>query len=306
MFSIIVPVYNSESTLNRCVNSILSQSCSDFELILVDDGSKDDSSRICDEYSSADLRVKTVHTNNCGVSSARNTGLKMATGQWISFVDSDDYLEQNFLCDGLDESVDLYVQHRQPFGNDIIIEESIDSQVVEPEKIRSFFSNNCEKAILRTPNAKFFKKSIIVDNGILFNNRFHIGEDTLFDLTYYAYVNKLSVIDTGRYMYYREADYNDALKYSQSPEISIAYLDEFWRLYNLSGIHSDALLSFMLNYFRQLSSLENNCSRSDYFKWITSKSIIGINKALNRYTGIKGHTKLFLLEIFAPIVKALY
>ena len=92
MISIIVPVYNGEKFLNRCVKSILAQTDTDFELILVDDGSKDNSGKICDEFAAKDCRVKVIHQKNAGVSAARNAGLDAAAGEYIGFVDVDDYI----------------------------------------------------------------------------------------------------------------------------------------------------------------------------------------------------------------------
>ena len=110
MVSVIVPIYNSEKYLKRCVDSILSQTFSDFELLLVDDGSTDGSGSICDEYSVKDSRVRVFHKENGGVSSARNLGLDNARGEWITFVDSDDYLEESFLAElSVFEDVDWVV-----------------------------------------------------------------------------------------------------------------------------------------------------------------------------------------------------
>ena len=92
MVSIIVPVYNAEEHLRRCVDSILVQTFSDFELLLIDDGSKDGSAAICDEYTIKDSRVRVFHKENGGGSSARNLGLDNAQGEWIAFVDSDDFI----------------------------------------------------------------------------------------------------------------------------------------------------------------------------------------------------------------------
>ena len=89
MVSIIVPVYNTEKFLHRCIDSILAQTYTDFELLLIDDGSKDSSGAICDEYAVKDARVRVFHKENGGVSSARNLGLDNAKGEWITFVDSD-------------------------------------------------------------------------------------------------------------------------------------------------------------------------------------------------------------------------
>ena len=95
--SIIVPVYNSEKYLGACIDSILSQSFRDIELILVDDGSRDSSSRICDDYAQKDGRVKVIHKANGGVSAARNDGLDIAKGEYITFIDSDDWVEREYL-----------------------------------------------------------------------------------------------------------------------------------------------------------------------------------------------------------------
>lgn len=94
-FSIIVPIYRVEKYLNKCVDSVLCQTFNDFELILVDDGSPDRCGQICDSYESADSRIKAVHKDNGGLSSARNAGLDTATGKYIIFLDSDDYWDDN-------------------------------------------------------------------------------------------------------------------------------------------------------------------------------------------------------------------
>ena len=97
MISVIVPVYNVESYLHRCVDSILGQTYADFELILVDDGSPDNCPKICDEYAEKDSRVRVIHQENGGVSVARNTGLDAVQGEYIAFVDSDDWVSSSYL-----------------------------------------------------------------------------------------------------------------------------------------------------------------------------------------------------------------
>lgn len=101
MISIIVPVYKTEKYIHQCVKSILSQTYTNFELILVDDGSPDNCGTICDEYASNDSRIVVIHKENGGVSSARNAGLDIAKGKYITFVDSDDWLHQDFLLEGI-------------------------------------------------------------------------------------------------------------------------------------------------------------------------------------------------------------
>lgn len=104
-FSIIVPVYDVEKYLRECVDSILKQNFCDFELILVNDGSKDGSPQICDEYAKNDTRVTVLHQNNLGQSAARNNGVKISKGKYIIFLDSDDFIEKdNFLQDIYDKA----------------------------------------------------------------------------------------------------------------------------------------------------------------------------------------------------------
>ena len=102
LISIIVPVYNVENMIKRCVESIKAQTFSDFELILIDDGSKDKSGEICDAYEKTDNRIIAVHQQNQGSSAARNKGLSMARGTYLVFIDSDDWVEPNHLQNMLD------------------------------------------------------------------------------------------------------------------------------------------------------------------------------------------------------------
>lgn len=98
MISVIVPVYNVEPYLRQCIDSILAQTYTDFELILVDDGSPDNCGAICDEYAEKDNRIRVIHQKNGGVSAARNAGIDIATGEYISFVDSDDWVHPEYLA----------------------------------------------------------------------------------------------------------------------------------------------------------------------------------------------------------------
>ena len=98
MISVIVPVYNVEPYLRECIESILGQTYRDFELILVNDGSTDDSGTICDEYAAQDTRIRVLHQKNSGVSVARNVGLDSVQGEYIAFVDSDDRVSKDYLA----------------------------------------------------------------------------------------------------------------------------------------------------------------------------------------------------------------
>ena len=97
MITVIVPVYKAEKYVLRCVDSILAQTFTDFEVLLIDDGSPDRSGEICEEYAQKDARVRVFHKDNAGVSSARNLGLDNAKGEWVTFVDSDDWVHEDFI-----------------------------------------------------------------------------------------------------------------------------------------------------------------------------------------------------------------
>ena len=134
VISIIVPVYNTEQYLRRCIDSVLAQTYQDFELLLIDDGSKDSSGAICDEYAAQDTRVRVFHKANGGVSSARNVGLDHARGEWITFVDSDDEVKPNWLdlfCMQISYGVELVSQG-------LIFNNSRSSKLIGEIKVRGF------------------------------------------------------------------------------------------------------------------------------------------------------------------------
>lgn len=144
LFSIIVPVYNVEKYLNECVDSILSQTFQDFELILVDDGTKDNSGVICDEYAQKDARVKVIHQENAGQAVARNTGMDIAQGEYIIYIDSDDYICDSAFLRKLAEKtknqteVILYgykkfFESNQSFGKDVCAYPSLQGEL--PERV---------------------------------------------------------------------------------------------------------------------------------------------------------------------------
>lgn len=121
LISVIVPVYNSEQYLDRCIKSIINQTYKNIEIILVDDGSSDSSGEICDEFAKDDCRIKVIHKTNEGVSAARNTALDIAGGDFFVFVDSDDYIEDNYilnLYENMSEDIDLVVSKAEAYNPD--------------------------------------------------------------------------------------------------------------------------------------------------------------------------------------------
>lgn len=140
LISIIVPVYNTELYLNQCVESILKQTYKNIQLILVDDGSTDNSGKICDEYALKDKRVEVLHEENSGVSDARNKGLKYAKGEYIGFVDSDDYIKETMYQDMynliLERNADVSICNFCDVKEDKVTQKNKDSGIQEFTKIQ--------------------------------------------------------------------------------------------------------------------------------------------------------------------------
>lgn len=213
--SIIVPVYKAEQYLHRCVNSILSQSFTDWECILVDDGSPDKSGAICDEYVAKDSRIQVIHKENGGVGSARNAGLDKAIGEWIWFVDSDDWIEQNSLKTIYDiltkTKVDICFFEFNPISTYNINKSfSFSSFIGEHQKTAIYYSKpECAKAIVNLEMCggfgwtwnKWFKKSIIDKYILRFDQRFSLQEDHLFTFSYIMHVESILITSYVPYNY---------------------------------------------------------------------------------------------------------
>lgn len=205
--SVIVPVYKAEAYLCRCVDSILSQTFEDFELLLIDDGSPDRSGEICDEYAKRDCRVRVFHKGNGGVSSARNEGIDNAIGEWIWFMDADDEVDTTTLRNlspNLDKGYDCIM-----FGFERIEKKIHNHQDVNPkvitlnpiEAIKCMYSPlvfSYEGYVW----AKLFKTSIINDNNIYFDESIKYNEDRLFCIIYFLHIKSPVLYDTRQYYRY--------------------------------------------------------------------------------------------------------
>ncbi len=206
LISIIVPVYNAEKYLSACIESILQQTYHDFELLLIDDGSNDRSASICDEYALRDSRVKVFHKSNGGVSSARNHGIQEARGEWITFIDSDDFVDSGFLKNFYDyvTDEDVYICNACKFLDE---KQGLFYKLQSGSIDTTSFLRKYGLLILDTPWAKFFKKSILTTNNLKFDERFQLGEDTLFNMHYIRYCDKVC-INEKPYYYYRMSENN--------------------------------------------------------------------------------------------------
>lgn len=208
--SVIVPVYNAERTLHRCVDSILAQTCRDFELLLINDGSTDGSGKICDEYAAKDARIRVFHKGNGGVSSARNVGLDEARGEWIAFCDSDDWVDAEWLeifFGKLGYNVGMVIQGFFPHGKQWNYKTGLDYYGAVEECILKLSENN----ILGYLWSKIFKKSIVMQRHLKFDSEIAFREDELFCLKYMEGISCICSVSKQGYHYSMP---NYATKYS--------------------------------------------------------------------------------------------
>ena len=216
--SVVVPIYNSEKCLSRCIDSILNQKYKNIEIICVNDGSTDGSKKILDEYAKKDIRIKVIHKQNAGVSTARNIGIKESSMPIIAFVDSDDYIQDDMYekmitlmreenldcvcCDYRNVYSNRIVNKNSRFINQILYGKEIREKIVRG--IIGFFdtNNDCLTSVCN----RLFVKDILVQNNIQFDKSRNYGEDWLFCIEYYRVINSIGFINENLYSYVYQKD----------------------------------------------------------------------------------------------------
>lgn len=204
--SIIVPAYNSELTLSRCVDSLIHQSYSEIEIIIVDDGSKDNTRTIVEKLQKDSDKLIYSYQENAGVSEARNAGLKIANGKWIVFCDSDDYVENNY--------VELLVESKKKYNCDWVIagfkkrigtEEYIFDNPYADETVCSnleaFASVWYKNPYIAGVCGALYDAVLIKSNKLVFPKGMHHGEDTVFNINYFYYCKNVSFVHEPIYVY---------------------------------------------------------------------------------------------------------
>ena len=203
LISVIVPVYKVETYLNNCIKSIVNQSYSNIEIILVDDGSPDNCPALCDEWAKKDKRIKVIHKKNGGVSSARNSGLDLASGKYIGFVDGDDFIHKDMI-DYLYKAMDSDSSQMASCGYRLSgkIYCCNNKKLISNIQALSYLFN-----IIDCPYFegfvwnKLYLLQIIKDNNIRFDEELDMCEDTLFNFDYLNNVNKVSILNYSFYEY---------------------------------------------------------------------------------------------------------
>lgn len=208
--SIIIPVYNAEDYLSRCLDSILNQDMKSYEVILVDDGSTDSSALICDRYSATDPRFRTIHKPNGGVSAARNAGLNLAKGEYVMFVDSDDALAPGALktmtsgLNGEDFVLGGFIEYIGSIPNRNVA--PAENRTYSSATLAEFFDanirRNCE--MLDAPWAKLFKRKSLDTHR--FNEKLYYAEDKIFVFEFLSRCQSVRTCDSVVYHYYIRPD----------------------------------------------------------------------------------------------------
>lgn len=250
LVSIIIPVYNVSKYLSRCVDSILCQTYENFELLLIDDGSTDDSGCICDTYSCKDIRIKTFHKKNGGPSSSRNYGLDVANGDWIIFIDSDDYVS--------DDYIETFFKYNKSFNEKVHVVQGFhvfsDDESINYKEIHYSYTELCTngtKIDYRIGRNRFFhswavwgklfSKQIIDENKIRFNENVYIFEDGMFWHRYILYVQKIIYLAEQNYYYYRP---KESISITSIHKLNISELKElcfFYKMYSTQLIRNYSL-----------------------------------------------------------------
>ena len=207
MVSMIVPVYNSEKTLSRCIDSILNQTYRDFELILLNDGSTDTSGEICDAYAKRDSRVRVVHKENTGVSDTRNRGIDLARGEYLQFLDSDDWITPDatalFVRTATEQQCDMVIsQFYRVIGEHVSQKGAIDEDGLMD---RSTYANH----MMQKPADfyygvlwnKFYKRSIITEHRLRMDQSISWCEDFMFNLEYVRHTQTIYAMKVPDYYY---------------------------------------------------------------------------------------------------------
>ena len=294
--SVIVPIYNTEKYLHRCIDSILGQTFTDFELILVDDGSTDKSGKICDEYAKKDSRIVVVHKENGGVSSARNNGLDIAHGEWITFVDSDDYISDNMLSSfdiEFEDNSDMKIGTITSFGYNANVSGPTSDRIISIDDL----SLHTKQLNIQSPCSKLYKVSIIKNFKIYFDKNIRVSEDLLFNIEVLLRCSYISL------------HYNVSYYYDKSVEFSSKHylrVDELQ--YNLNKI-TIAINSFEKSTKNKYTEIKQGVYLLQYFlftNYINKLDKKGAIKQLKKYRKYKLYKYKFKMNYKERICQYLW
>lgn len=335
--SILMPVYNSEKYIKDTIKLIKNQTFTNWELIIVNDGSTDDSREICEDFSKNDSRIKVIHKENTGVSDTRNVAIKNANGKYIGFVDSDDKIHKNMfetLINNIEkDNTDLIICG---FIEERIVEEKLVSSVVKKyypkdkismENMKIKFMDFANSEMLNPLWNKVYKREIIEKYNVKFDKNFKTGEDFIFNLDYLLNVQDISFCNEGFYYYAKRSNgsithqyidnmYGKGIEIHNKLESFLKKINIFTEenKYILAGNHLMGVFSAFLNLFHKDCNMNlkekkkyiSNIINRDYVKTCVSirkkdKGLIGITSILIK---IKSPTAIIVAFKLLSIVRS--
>ena len=295
--SIIVPIYNAEKYLNICIDSLINQDYKNIEIILIDDGSTDRSANICDEYLKKDNRIKVIHNSNKGVSATRNEGIKVAIGEWITFVDADDWVEKNYISsmyNVVDDDTDMIIGRTISVIKGKRVYDGYRGEDIEffenENKYKLFESifddniSNMKYPHISTCSAKLFRMKLIKDLDLLYNSNLKYYEDAIFNMEVIFNAKKVILINKKIYYYRYNIDsatstYNQSIinnyenvyqefkSFSEKYNVNFNKYDEIFKIKNLNTI----LMNYCKTkekYFSKRKFIKEICNNKTYNKAI--------------------------------------
>ena len=278
-YSVIIPVYNVENYLPRCIDSLLTQNYSDLEILLIDNGSKDQSGQICEDYADQFSNITAYHIPNRGVSSARNFGLAKAKGEFICFVDADDYLVGNLFSDvenQLDSELDLLVfsYYNSIEKNLSEIARSANILPIKGKKDKSEFIALFQELFLTdmmyTVWNKIYRREFLEKHQIVFEN-YELGEDVRFNRTIYECVNKIAFSQTCYYVYISGRASSAMGQYnSNRMNYQLEELEKVDQLMSRWGIHDEQFVDqikarILMSNIRNISKQKMSLSKKRHY-----------------------------------------
>lgn len=222
--SVIIPVYNAEEYIHTCIDSLLNQILKDIEIIIVDDGSTDNSAEILDEYAQIYKNIKVIHQTNQGPAVARNVGLENASGEYIGFVDSDDYVANDFYeilyNTAIKNSIDIVISDYYNVIGDVATHcgnfQIPPQQVIDKQGMKSIIAKANESRVLWFSWKGIYKTELIKKSNIIYPVELRLGEETIFCLECFLCASSMYYIDKPFYYYVQTPDSLTRLKYKEN------------------------------------------------------------------------------------------
>lgn len=311
VISIIVPMYNAERVIERCINSIMRQSYKNWELIIIDDGSYDNSYKLCMKYAQLNSRIKVYKQENGGVSVARNSGIKKSTGNWVCFVDADDAVGECLLekmCEAKEEAdADFVICGMTKNG----IEQKPEERLLIGEKeIVNYVQEHYLQWVISSPWGKLYRKEQLPEKG--FDESISLGEDLKFNIEYFATCNKVKIIEDALYFYYdNEGSLTKVYKERNYEAILEIYKKTKQYIENINGEENQLfknvnykLFSFCISFMSQNMKRGNRKQQLQFIETIVKEPLL--QSAVNNLPELSITRKVYVKAIKAKSVEWLY